>query len=219
MTAPLPLRGAPGPAAFGRKKARAFPMGKPGHFETRILRLLSRSPAAAWLRHSRRSAESQAPFRLLHHHSKMGILPLKCLRRPLRLSAGRDRRQRTTFRISRFLAGVSTTTYAMLLPGSSQAGGPAPVFTESAQTIKNSSFISQYMVYVNKLFPYLVFCVVLERWTHVALCLRRSSLTYSALKQNHSASPKTACPGESVPPGGQRLREGLLYLSARKLFR
>ena len=166
MTRPLPLRGAPGPAAFGRKKARAFPMGKPGHFETRILRLLSRSPAAAWLRHSRRSAESQAPFQLLHRHSKMGILPLKCLRRPLRLSAGRDRRQRTTL-----------TTYAMLLPGSSQAGGPAPVFTESAQTIKYGSFISQYMVSVNGSIPYLVFCADLERWAYYAFCRCRSSLT------------------------------------------
>lgn len=138
MTGPLPLRGAPGPATFGRKKARAFPVGKPGHFETRILCLLQQSSVTVWLQHSRRSAESQAPFRFLHHHSKMGRLPLQCLRYPLRLSAGLDHRQRTTL-----------TTYAMLLPGSSQTSGPAPVFTESAQTINCEIFIPQYTEIVN----------------------------------------------------------------------
>jgi len=77
VTGPLPLRGAPGSATFGRKKARAFPMGKPGHFETRILCLPSQSSVTVWLQHSRRPAESQDPFRLLHHHSKMGRLPPK----------------------------------------------------------------------------------------------------------------------------------------------
>lgn len=77
VTGPLPLREAPGSATFGRKKARAFPVGKLGHFETRILRLLSQSSDTVWLQHSRRPAESQDPFRLLHHHSKMGRLPPK----------------------------------------------------------------------------------------------------------------------------------------------
>ena len=75
VTGPLPLRGAPGPVTFGRKKARAFPVGKLGHFETRILCLLSQSSVTVWLQHSRRPAESQDPFRLLYHHSKMGRLP------------------------------------------------------------------------------------------------------------------------------------------------
>lgn len=205
MTAPLPLRGAPGPAAFGRKKARALPMGKPGHFETRILRLLSRSPVAAWLRHSRRSAESQAPFRLLHHRSKMGKLPPSIPPAPAPPLCGSGPPATYNLPDQPVLAGVSTTTYAMLILVSSQAGGPAPVFTESAQTINRSSFIPQNMVSVNRLFPYFVFCADLERWTHVALSQLRSSPTYSALKQNHPASPETACPGGSVPPGGQRL--------------
>lgn len=76
MTGPLPLRSAPGPVTFGRKKARAFPMGKPGHFETRILCLLSQSSVTVWLQHSRCSKESQAPFRLLRHHSKWADCPL-----------------------------------------------------------------------------------------------------------------------------------------------
>ena len=77
VTGPLPLRSAPGPVTFGRKKARAFPMGKPGHFETRILCLPLKRSVTVWLQHSRRPAESQAPFRFLHHHSKMGRLPPK----------------------------------------------------------------------------------------------------------------------------------------------
>lgn len=72
VTGPLPLRRAPGPVTFGRKKARAFPVGKLGHFETRILHLLSQSSDTVWLQHSRRPAESQDLFRLLHHHSKNG---------------------------------------------------------------------------------------------------------------------------------------------------
>lgn len=146
-------------------------MGKPGHFETRILCLLQQSSVTVRLQHSRRPAESQAPFRLLHHHLlKMGRLPLKCLRYPLRLSADQNHRQRTTL-----------TTYAMLLPGSSQASGPAPVLTESAQAINNSSFISQYIGSVNSSIPYLVFLAFSERRAYYALCQRRSSLTYSAL--------------------------------------
>ena len=47
---------------------------------------------------------------------------------------------------------TTLTTYAMLLPGSSQADGPAPSFTESAQTINNSFFISQYLEIVNSRF-------------------------------------------------------------------
>lgn len=59
------------------EKARALPMGKPGHFGTRILCLLQQSSVTVWLQHSRRSAESQDPFQFLHHHSKMGKLPPK----------------------------------------------------------------------------------------------------------------------------------------------
>ena len=138
MTGPLSLRGAPGSATFGRKKARAFPVGKLGHFETRILCLPSQSSVTVWLQHSRRPAESQDPFRLLHHHSKMGRLPPKCLRHPFRLSADQGHRQRTTL-----------TTYAMLLSGSPQASGPAPSSTEGAQTINNGFFISRFTDFVN----------------------------------------------------------------------
>ena len=144
MTGPLPLRGAPGSATFGRKKVRAFPVGKLGHFETRILCLLSQSSVTVWLQHSRCPAESQDPFRFLRHHSKMGRLPPKCLRHPFRLSADQGHRQRTTL-----------TTYAMLLPGSPQASGPAPSFTEGAQTINNGFFISQYTNSVNACFDIL----------------------------------------------------------------
>lgn len=145
VTGPLPLRGAPGSATFGRKKVRAFPVGKPGHFETRILRLLSQSSDTVWLQHSRRLAESQDPFRFLRHNSKMGKLPPKCLRHPFRLSADQGHRQRTTL-----------TTYAMLLSGSPQASGPAPSSTEGAQTINNGFFISQYTNFVNACFG--IFC-------------------------------------------------------------
>lgn len=82
-----------------------------------------------------------------------------------------DHRQRTTL-----------TTYAILLPGSSQAGGPAPTFTEGAQTINNSFFMSQYIDSVNNLNQYLVFLAFSERRAYCALCRCRSSLTYSALK-------------------------------------
>ena len=58
--------------------------------------------------------------------------------------AGQDHRQRTTL-----------TTYAMLLSGSSQASGPAPSFTEGAQTINNSFFIPQYTNSVNACFDIL----------------------------------------------------------------
>ena len=145
VTGPLPLRGAPGSATFGRKKVRAFPVGKLGHFETRILCLPSQSSVTVWLQHSRRLAESQDPFRFLRHNSKMGKLPPKCLRHPFRLSADQGHRQRTTL-----------TTYAMLLSGSPQASGPAPSSTEGAQTINNGFFISQYTNFVNACFG--IFC-------------------------------------------------------------
>ena len=144
VTGPLSLRRAPGSVTFGRKKARAFPVGKLGHFETRILRLPSQSSVTVWLQHSRRPAESQDPFRFLRHNSKMGRLPPKCLRHPFRLSADQGHRQRTTL-----------TTYAMLLPGSPQASGPVPSFTESAQTINDGFFIQQYTNFVNACFDIL----------------------------------------------------------------
>ena len=72
-----PVAQSAGSAAFGHKKARAFPVGKLGHFETRILCLPLKRSVTVWLQHSRRPAESQAPFRFLHHHSKMGRLPPK----------------------------------------------------------------------------------------------------------------------------------------------
>ena len=148
MTGPLPLREAPGPVTFGRKKARAFPVGKLGHFETRILRLLSQGSDTVWLQHSRRPAGSQDPFWFLRHHSKMGRLP------PKHHSAAFAHRT-YNFQDQPTFASVSTTTYAMLLPGSPQANGPAPSFTEGAQTINNGFFIPQYTNSVNAYFDIL----------------------------------------------------------------
>lgn len=69
--------------------------------------------------------------------------PLTITRRPTRYAAGACR----TYNLQDqpVPAGVSTTTYAMLLSGSFQARGPAPVFTESARTINCSFFIPQDM--------------------------------------------------------------------------
>lgn len=157
MTGPLPLRCAPGPVTFGRKKARAFPLGKPGHFETRILCLLQQSSVTVWLQHSRRSAESQARFRLRRRYSKWADRPLTITRRPTHHAA--SARRTYNLRDQPVLAGVSTTTYAMLLLGSSQASGPAPVFTEGAQTINSGFFIPQDTGLVNIWFS--TYCIML----------------------------------------------------------
>ena len=77
VTGPLPLRKAPGLLLLDTKKPAPSQWENSDTLKHGYCACLRKASVTVWLQHSRRPAESQAPFRFLHHHSKMGRLPPK----------------------------------------------------------------------------------------------------------------------------------------------
>lgn len=91
VTGPLPLRKAPGLLLLDAKKPAPSQWENSDTLKHGYCACLRKASVTVWLQHSRRSAESQAPFRFLHHHSKWADCPLNITRRPTSHAASSHR--------------------------------------------------------------------------------------------------------------------------------